>query len=213
MDDNLFLKKIKCLACGFDFQSSKVRRSKYHVLKVDTDFCTHYRDENPLFYNTYICPRCGYGFTDNFSSPGEKARAEIAARIFPFSLDFGGRRTADLAVLANRRAIECAGLQKEKDMLKAGLFLQIAWFYRIAGDEEAENTYLEEARSCYALAFERDAEVRDVGRILYLLGELNRRLGNDREAIFYLGRVINDKSINDPGIIRMARERWQDIRD
>ena len=43
-------------------------------------------------------------------------------------------------------------------------------------------------------------------------GDLNRRLGNDREAILYFARIINDKSINDAGIIRMARERWQDMR-
>ncbi|MEW5919555.1 MAG: DUF2225 domain-containing protein [Bacillota bacterium] len=211
--DDLFLKNLNCLACKNDFQSSKVRRSKYSVIKVDTDFCTYYRGENPLFYNTNICPHCGYGFTENFRTPGEKAREAIANQISPFSLDFSGRRNLDLAVLANKRAVECAQLQNEKDILKASLYLQVAWFYRIEGDEEAEKIYLEEARHFYSEAFEKDKEITNIGRVLYLLGDLNRRLGNDKEAIFYLGRVINDKTINDPGIIRMARERWQDIRE
>ncbi len=85
-------------------------------------------------------------------------------------------------------------MQNEKDVLKTSLYLQIA-------------------RLFYDIAFENDTSITDVGRVLYLLGELNRRLGNDKDAIFYLGRVINDKSINDPGIIRMSRERWQDIRE
>ncbi len=211
--DALFLKNLKCLACKADFQSSKVRRSKYSVIKVDTDFCTFYRGENPLFYNVFICPQCGYGFTEHFSTPADQVKEEINRHISPFSLDLGGMRNLDLAVLANMRAIECAQLQNEKDVLKASLYLQIAWFYRIEGDGDAEKIYLEEARRFYDIAFENDTSITDVGRVLYLLGELNRRLGNDKEAIFYLGRVINDKSINDPGIIRMARERWQDIRE
>ncbi len=211
--DDLFLKNMQCLACKKNFQTSKVRRSKYSVIKVDTDFCTYYRGENPLFYNTNICPHCGYGFTENFRPPGEKARVELANQIFPFSLDFSGRRNLDLAVLANKRAIECAQIQREKEILKASLYLQVAWFYRAEGDTEAEKIYLEEARRYYSDAFEKDKELTNVGRVLYLLGELNRRLGNDKEAILYLSRVINDKSINDPGIIRMARERWQEIRE
>lgn len=210
--DDLFLKNLKCLACKGDFQSSKVRRSKYSVVKVDTDFCTFYKGENPMFYNSFICPHCGYGFTENFKTPGDKVRENIQSHISPFTLDFSGRRNLDLAVLANKRAVECAELQDEKDIMKASLYLQIAWFFRIEEDEDAEKIYLEEARRYYDIAFEKDTSISDVGRVLYLLGELNRRLGNDKEAIFYLGRVINDKSINDPGIIRMARERWQDIR-
>lgn len=210
--DALFLKNLSCLACKADFQSSKVRRSKYSVTRVDTDFCTFCRGENPLFYNTYICPECGYGFTEHFRAPGEKAKEEISRNISPFSLDFSGQRSLELAVLANKRAIECAQLQKEKDIIKASLYLQIAWFYRIEGDEDGERVYLEEARRFYHIAFETDPEIRDLGRVLYLLGEINRRLGNEQDAILYLGRVINDKSINDSGIIRMARERWQDIR-
>ncbi len=210
--DALFLKKLSCLACKAGFQSSKVRRSKYSVTRVDTDFCTFCRGENPLFYNTYICPECGYGFTEHFRAPREKAREEISRNISPFSLDFSGRRNLDLAVLANKRAIECAQLQNEKDIIKASLYLQIAWFYRIEGDMDGEKVYLEEARQYYQIAFETDTEIRNFGRVLYLLGEINRRLGNERDAILYLGRVINDKSITDTGIIRMARERFQDIR-
>lgn len=211
--DDLFLKKLKCLACKSDFQSSKVRRSKYSVIKVDTDFCTYYRGENPLFYNAFVCPQCGYGFTEHFRAPTDKVKNDISSHISPFTLDLSGQRNLDLAVLAHKRAIECAQLQGEKDIMKASLYLQVAWFYRIEEDGEAEQIFLEEARRFYDKAFENDTSIKDVGRVLYLLGELNRRLGNDKEAIFYLGRVINDKTINDPGIIRMARERWQDIRE
>jgi len=210
--DDLFLKNLTCLACDNDFKSSKVRRSRYIVSKVDTDFCTHYKGENPLFYNANICPFCGYGFTENFPTPGDKSKELLENKIFKFTVDFSGKRTVDLAILAYRRAIDCALLQKAKNILLAGLTLHTAWLYRLVGEAEPEKKYLEESINYYKEAFEKDADIGNLAKTLYVMGDLSRRLGNDREAILYFTRIINDKSINDVGIIRMARERWQDMR-
>ncbi len=210
--DDLFLKSLTCLSCGHQFKSSKVRRSKYVVSKIDTDFCTHYKRENPLFYNVNICPVCGYGFTEGFSAPGEKTKEILKNKIFKFTIDFSGKRTIDLAILAYRRAIDCALLQKGRNILLAGLLLHTAWLYRFSGEGEPEIKYMTESLHYYKEAFEKDAEIGNMARTLYVMGDLSRRLGNDREAILYFTRIINDKSINDAGIIRMARERWQDMR-
>ncbi|HHU77192.1 MAG TPA: DUF2225 domain-containing protein [Firmicutes bacterium] len=206
------MKSFTCLACGHDFKSPKVRRSKYVVSKVDTDFCTYYKKENPLYYNVNICPVCGYGFTEGFTEPGEKTKEELKNKIFKFNIDFTGKRSIDLAILSYRRAIDCALLQRAKNILLAGLTLHTAWLYRFSGDGEPEKKYLAEALNYYKEAYERDTDVQNIGRMLYLMGDLSRRLGNDREAILFFTRVINDKSINDAGIIRMSRERWQDMR-
>ena len=48
---------------------------------------------------------------------------------------------------------------------------------------------------------------------MYLIGELNRRLGNYNDAVRWFARVINDKSIEDAGMIRASREMWQAIRE
>jgi len=210
--DDLFLKNLTCLVCGQNFQSSKVRRSRYVVSKVDTDFCTHYKGENPLYYNVNICPFCGYGFTESFQAPGEKLKEAIKNKIIKLSRDFSGKRTVGLAILAYRRAIDCALLQKAKNILLAGLTLHTAWLYRFVGEEEPEKKYMRESVKYFQDAFEKDADIGNPARTLYVMGELNRRLGNDREAILYFARIINDKNINDAGIIRMARERWQDMR-
>lgn len=210
--DELFLKNVTCLACGNNFKTSKVRRSRYIVSKVDTDFCTYYKGENPLFYNVNICPFCGYGFTENFTEPGEKSKEAIQNKIFKFTIDFSGKRSIDLAILSYRRALDCALLQKGKNILLAGLSLHTAWLYRFLGEEEPEKKYIIESLNYYKEAFEKDADIGNIAGTLYVMGDLNRRLGNDREAILYFTKIINDKSINDAGIIRMARERWQDMR-
>lgn len=210
--EDLFLKKIKCHVCQESFQSCKVRRSKYSIAKVDTDFCTHYKGENPLFYNIYICPFCGYGFSENFKVPAEKTRKEILEKITPLPGDYGQRRTLEMAVEAYKRAIECALIQKERKIILASLALHVAWFFRFAGKEEEEKKYLQEALNYYLEVYEKERVNGSLARIVYLIGELNRRLGKAREAIFWFDRVINDKNINDPGVIRMARERWQEIK-
>lgn len=45
-------------------------------------------------------------------------------------------------------------------------------------------------------------------RLMYLIGELNRRMKHYGEAVKWFGRVINDKRINDAGMIRASREQW-----
>jgi len=211
--EDLFTKKMHCSVCDKNFESSKLRRSKYSVKSIDTDFNTMYKGENPQYYNVYICPYCGYGFTDNFKKPTEEAREEILHTVSPLSGDYSGQRTLDMAIKAFERALQCARIIKEKNQVLAGLTLHLAWFNREAGNAEKEQEYLQKALEYFILAYEREVEAGSLAKTLYLMGEISRRLGDQREAVRWFGRVINDKSIKDAGIIRMARERWQEMRE
>ena len=212
MEEDLFMKKMTCPVCGTDFQSPKVRRSKYFVSKVDTDFCTYYKRENPLYYNVHICPSCGYGYTEKFPPPSDVSKEEIMNHFSKFNLDFSGPRSINLALLAYWRAFDCALYQNAKKILLAGLMLHIAWLYRFQEDAESEVKCLTESLNYYNEAFEKDSDSGNPAMTLYVMGEINRRLGKDREAILCFTSIINDKKIRDAGIIRMARERWQDMR-
>lgn len=49
-------------------------------------------------------------------------------------------------------------------------------------------------------------------RLLYLIGELYRRLGKEKQAIIYFSRVIaRKKETIEKGIVNMAYDRWQEI--
>lgn len=51
-------------------------------------------------------------------------------------------------------------------------------------------------------------------RLLYLTGELYRRLGKEKQAIIYFSRVIaRKKETIEKGIVNMAYDRWQEIRE
>ncbi len=211
--DSLFQKTVQCSVCDNQFESAKVRRSKVAVKSIDTDFFTVYRGENPLFYHVYICPHCGFGFTENFKKPTEEMQEDFLKILAPLPGNYCGQRTLEMGIQAYERALECARLLKSKNQVLAGLTLHLAWFYRETGIIEKEKEYLQKALEYFTAAYEREVESGTLAKTLYLMGELSRRLGDERGAAQCFGRIISDQNIRDAGIIRMARERWQELRN
>ena len=210
--DELFYKERTCLLCGAKFKSAKVKRSKQRMSERDSDFFVHYKGENTAFYNVYVCPECGYGFTDSFIPPKSTKIEKIQKEIAPVEEDLGGIRTVEKAILAFEIALKCALLGEQKKTIIAGLYLHLGWFNRVRKNEQEEYKNLAQALRFYEDALESERDLEDPATIFYLIGELNRRLGNDKKAVNFFSRIVNDKEINNPNIIRMARERWQEIR-
>lgn len=181
------------------------------MIKRDSDFCVHYKNENPIFYSVYVCPQCGYGFTDNFKSPSAEKKEKIKIAINP-AKKLCSSRSVEEAVTAYQTALRCALLGEERDTIIAGLYLHLAWFNRFQKNKDEELTFLEKAIEYYEKAIESDRDLEDVATVFYLIGEISSRLGDDRKAIKFFAHIVHDKKIKNPNIIRMARERWQEIR-
>jgi hypothetical protein len=208
MPDDFITKDLTCRLCGKQFNSLVVRKSAQPVLKTDSDFCIHYERETPYFYNVFVCPACGYAFLESFEKkPGTKMREKLT----PLPDFFSDKRDAPTAQLAYKRAIECAKMQKESDMVLASLYLQLSWIMRVKGDEKAEKEAQGEALAYYKGVYE-ESDLEDASRVMYLIGELNRRLGYLKEAVYWYSRVANDKNSNQ-ATRRMARDAWQSLRD
>ena len=210
--DDLLLKEKTCLLCSTKFKSARVRRSKQYMLKRDSDFCTYYRGENPIFYGVFVCPQCGYGFSDNFKSPWPEKKEVIKTKTAPPKDDLGKIRSLEKAAIAYQTALKCALMGEERNSIIAGLYLHLAWLNRFQENKSKELENLEKALEYYEKAIEQDRELENPATIFYLIGELSSRLGDDRKAIKFFAYIINNKEINDPNIIRMSRERWQEIR-
>ena len=182
------------------------------MLKRDSDFCIHYRGENPAFYNVYVCPQCGYGFTDNFKSPLSKEKEIIKTEINPAEDDLCGSRSVEKAIIAYQTALRCALLGGERETIIAGLYLHLAWFNRFRKNKDEEVKNLKKAIKYYEKAIESDRELENPATVFYLIGEISSRIGDDKKAVKFFAHIINNKEINNPNVIRMARERWQEIR-
>ncbi len=205
--DDLLTKNLTCKLCGHEVETLMARKSKQATVKTDSDFCVHYENEVPFYYNVFICPKCGYGFLENFKDPAKKMKEKIE----PLPEDLTGKRDNQLAEKAYLRTLECARMQRESDPVMASLYLQLAWIYRYRGDEENEKTMLNEALGYYIDVYEK-SDQGDVSKVLYLIGELNRRLGNNKDAVFWFSRLVNDQNCSQ-AMRHRARQAWQSLRE
>jgi len=127
--------------------------------------------------------------------------------------DYSGARTLEQAMDSYKLGLLCAQVIQEKDRVVAGLLHHIAWLYRYMEDHTQENRFLEFSLEAYVKVFEREGTGGNEAKLLYLLGELNRRVGRFHEAVKWFGRVIHDKRITDAAMIRASREQWALLRE
>lgn len=216
MIDPLFQVKVQCPCCENTFSSSRVRPSFRKATRTDSDFCSHYRDEvNPDFYVVRVCPNCGYASTENSLQELAPKQKELYKNRIGKSWvrrDYGGQRTWEEALDCYKLALLCAQTVGDKDRVIAGLLHHIAWMYRLRDNQEQERRFLRNALEAYIRVYELEGVNINNARLMYLIGELYRRLDEPYEAVRWFARVVNDKRIMDAGMIKASREAWQNIR-
>lgn len=213
--DPLYTVKVECLCCRASFETSRVRPSFKKAVATETDFYVRYKDINPDYYVVRVCAVCGFSTTENFSdklTPQQKGAFEQKVGANWTARNFGGKRSWSEALHTYQLALLCAQMKEEKDRVIAGLLHHIAWLYREKGDREQENRFLEFALQAYIKVYELEGEDVNNARLMYLIGELSRRLEQFNEAVKWFSRVINDQKIMDAAMIRASREQWAQTR-
>ncbi|WP_227937919.1 DUF2225 domain-containing protein [Alkalihalobacillus deserti] len=217
----LYDKKVLCLYCKNTFHSKRVRSSFIRIKTIDSDFCKVYKEEmiNPLFYETDVCPDCGFASTEAFSLEFPNgAKDEIAKQFENWKTqEFGKERTVSDAIKAMKLAILSANLKRENRIVIGGLCLRLAWIYRSIEDYNQERRFLLAAYLDYEVSYERGdyigTKMTEL-RLLYLLGELARRIEKREKAGLYFTRVIQHKKrATETKIVEMAREQWYIMRN
>lgn len=218
----LYDKKYKCSMCEQPFTTKKVRSRFVKVLRYDTDFAPLYAEEfeNPNLYYVNVCPTCGFSFTDEFSSyfpPGSQnaISEKICSQWVP--RDFSKMRTIQEAMNTYKLGAYCSTLKKEKHVVTAGLYIRLAWLYRLLENEAQEIRFLKLALAEYTESYSkgdyRGTQVSEL-RLMYLIAELSRRTGNSQDSIRFLSKVIEKQRQSvEPQIIQMAKDRWQEMRE
>jgi hypothetical protein len=211
----LYRIQVECIQCGQPFHTSKVRPSFKKPVRTDSDFCCHYNGVNPDYYIVRVCPSCGFAASENFSPLlTDRQRSEFDRRIgrnWP-GLDYGGERNWDEAVNAFKLALTCAQIKQEKDRIIAGLLHHLAWLYRYKNLHDEGRRFLQHALDAYIRVYEFEKEEIRNARLMYLIGELHRRLGQYDEAVKWFSRDVDDKRIMDAAMIRASREQWAAVR-
>lgn len=212
----LYTITVTCGNCDHPFTTSRVRPSFKKAVRTDTDFCGYYKNENPDYYVVRVCPKCGFASTENSAETlndhqKSEFRSKIASRWI--KRDFGGSRSLEDALEAYKLALLCAQSIGERERIIASLLHHISWLYRYQENEEQEQRFLTYSLESYIRVYEMDGVGANDARLLYLIGEINRRVGRYSEAVQWFSRVIQDKKIVDSAMIRASREQWAVLRE
>ncbi|WP_285768365.1 DUF2225 domain-containing protein [Peribacillus sp. SI8-4] len=217
----LYDKSMECLLCKQTSTTKKVRSRFVKVAKYETDFCPIYTDSsiNALYYTIFVCPHCGFSYTEDFSRyfpPATKEAIEekVSSRWFP--QHFSNERSIHDAINTYKLASYCGALKKEKHIILAGIHLRIAWLYRITQNAKQEERFLRFALMEYEASYSTGDFIgtrATEAKILYLAGDISRRMGNDKAAIKYFSLVFErQKNARETSLIQMARDRFQEIK-
>lgn len=214
LENYLTERNITCVVCDKHFTSVAVITSKLKLLSTDTDFKPLYEPLNPLFYEIVICPHCGYAsMASTFKQIRETAFDAVKKEITPNYTHKHYPKILDVdnAIERFQLALYSSVIKKAKSSEMAYTCLKLGWLCREAGHADDEKMYLTEAAKGFAIAFESENLPlfgMDSPTLQFLLGELNRRIGNREEALRFLSRVVVEKGINP-----RLKDRAMDMRD
>lgn len=208
--NHIFDKQTICPVCGANFKAKTVKSKSPRITSKDSDFFIRYSVANPYFYDVLICNSCGYAAMKSDFEKLKSHKKELVLsnvtpkwkpRDYPVILD------EKFAIERYKLALLNAVLINLPDSTKAMISLKIAWMYRLLENTEQETVFLRQALEGFNNAYitelfpiyglQRDS-------LMYLLGELNRRLGNYKEALLWYSKTI--VSVNSSSRIKdMAR--------
>ncbi len=216
----LYDKHCTCPACKHKYTTKKIRSSFLRTTKHDTDFCSYYTPEdlNPLLYYVNVCPECGFAESEEFSNYFPPTTVEEFFRkvsVVWKKKSYDDIRVFEDAIETYNLAIEAAKIKRESHIARSGLYIRVAWLYRTYDMSDKEQEFLKLALEQYSESFSKGdyshTHMSDV-RMMYLIGELNYRVGEEGKAIRFFSRVIYAKTI-EKHTVEMARDRWQIIRE
>ena len=211
---NLFNKNIKCPVCESHFSAPSVKAKTYRIDSKDSDFFIRYRISNPYFYEVLLCPVCGYAAlrtdVDKIKKYQIKLIQErICSKWIPrnFALPFDEKTAIERFKLALLNTI----LMEGPSSTKAIITLRIAWMYRLLNDVKNEKTFLSQALKAFNDTYTNEyLPVYGLDRfsIMYLIGELNRLLGDNETALKCYSNSLT--SIGSPDKIKQLARNGKD---
>lgn len=211
----LYAKDFHCPLCEKNFSSLRVRTSLLTKIRDDTDFCTYYKDINPIYYEIIVCPFCGYSSPhDIFQDLNDEKREILEKKVYSSwrEKDYTEKRDLNDAIDTFRLALYCGQYRNLTWGVMATLSLRLAWLYRFKEDRRREEHFLQYAKDGFEKAYlyeKLPIGVLKEDALLYLLGEISLRLKKYDEAVGWFSRQIQlPKEKNRPFIKRRTRDQW-----
>ena len=226
MSTPLWKKKLTCPFCNQEFETLRLRQGAIRVKEKWTDFGSLYESNPPTHYAVTVCQHC---LVAARNEEFEKLNAQYEPKLMEFSKRaraqpnkpdlFGDDDlTVDEAIRRHDLAIACHKLRAHSEPGElAGLWLHIVWIHRANGNAEGERKALEQAVAAYQQFYEKGSKMPEkLGEpgVVYLIGELYRRLGDYRAARTYFARALSSKELGAfPNVEGLLREQMLVAKD
>jgi len=184
--------ELACPVCEATFTSYAVTSTNADGGKR-TDFHARAAGKQPLAYLVHTCSQCGYSGTDaDFGEDADVSpmvRQRVWDELAPHAAN--GQLTGSEKYEA---AAKVAEWQSAEPRQLADLFLRAAWCCVDEGDVEAERFFRRKAAWAFEEALEGYDRVprEERAALTYLVGELWRRIGDDRQARHWFDRVEDE---------------------
>ena len=213
----LYSKEVTCPVCARVFKANTVKSSAYRMIKKDSDFFIRYSLINPYFYDVWVCNSCGYSAmkTDFYNIRGseiEKVQMSITpkwkGRMYPEVYD------VHVAIERYKLSLLNYVIINSKSSKKAINCIKLAWMYRLLETEEAsdmEQVFLTQALEGLSDAYYAESFPiygMDKYSAMYLIGELNRRIGHTENSLVWFSNVITT-----PNVSKNLKELARDMKD
>ena len=194
--NHLFDKQVICPVCESHFKTKTVKSKSPRVISKDSDFFVRYSVVNPYFYDVWICNSCGYAaMKSDFEKLKSHKKDLVLSNVTPKwkPRDYPDILDEKLAIERYKLALLNAVLLNLPDSTKAMISLKIAWMNRLLDNKDQETLFLKQALEGFNDAYMKEIfPIYGLQRdsLMYLLGELNRRLGNDQDALLWYSKTI-----------------------
>ncbi|MCD2346594.1 DUF2225 domain-containing protein [Clostridium guangxiense] len=200
IDQSIYLydKTVTCPVCGNVFKARSVKKSSYRILKQDSDFFYEYKNINPYFYDVWLCNICGYAsMKTDFNKIRESQKQLIMEKI---SMKWHAKNypevyNINIAIERFKISLLNYVTLDAKSSSKAMNCLKIAWMYRMLGNSKLETSYMKNSIDEFNKAYFNEMfPIYGMSKfaMMYLIGELNRRVGNNKDALIWFGRVLGE---------------------
>lgn len=212
--NNLYDRKIVCPICGNKFTVKAIKTSSYKMKDRDSDFFIRYDSPNPYFYDVWLCNNCGYAaMKSDFEKIRNFQKESITSKI---TSRWKGRiytppYDVNIAIERYKLSLLNYFYMDSKASKKAMNCLKLAWMYRIMEDIKNEEVYLKQALNGFDDAyFNEGFPIYGMNKyaVMYLIGELNRRINNTDAALKWFSNVITT-----PNVGRRLKEMARDQKD
>jgi uncharacterized protein (DUF2225 family) len=209
----------QCPVCKIHFKANKLFESKLKQLSRDTEMRIRFEGIEPIHSKVWVCPDCRYAnFLNRWSELSASQRSTLKDSVEKRKIEFAGLPEpdgdAERAINGYRLVIKCLTQIRAGSNVIASAWLNLAWLYDDRADVELAAAARKNSLEAYEEFYfqERSLTPSLELQALYIIGELNKRLGNTRQAHEYFLKVLHYKGHNMAILTDLARDGLQELK-